>query len=152
VRLTLATLCDAATLREGLLHILGAATNTVYRPAFPAPLGANLALNFLMTQDEVGVSHNLEVKFTNQDGQESLRVSLQLGPVTPEQLTSAHLVDDDEVGIPLVLPTAAAPITGPGKHRVTVQLDGDELVSLPVRAIQGVLLPGAIAPQPSSTA
>ncbi|MBF4597208.1 hypothetical protein ITJ50_00755 [Curtobacterium sp. VKM Ac-2889] len=39
-----AILCDAATVREGLLHILGGGLNNLRRPAFPAPLGAELAL------------------------------------------------------------------------------------------------------------
>lgn len=39
----MAVLCDRATVRDGLLHILGAGVTIVYRDKVPAPLDVDVA-------------------------------------------------------------------------------------------------------------
>ena len=44
MRLAMATLADAANVREGMISVLSAGVNVFFRPSFPSPLGATLAL------------------------------------------------------------------------------------------------------------
>jgi hypothetical protein len=64
------TLCDRATIREGLLHILGAGITTLGRPDLPAALDCDLAL--LLTPDyidEITGSHNVAVGIYSDAGE-----------------------------------------------------------------------------------
>ena len=79
-----AIICDAATVREGLAHILGGGIDTVYStPKEQAPQGTawpdsevigtpaqlSLALRFLLQRAELGRMHQVEVKVLGEDGE-----------------------------------------------------------------------------------
>ena len=63
-----ALLCDAATVREGLLHVLGGAITRVWSPGLPAPLGVALAAVIELAQEETAVPHELQVEVFDPDG------------------------------------------------------------------------------------
>ena len=54
-----AILCDSATVREGLLHVLGGGINRLYRSELPAPLGVALALLVAFEPEEVDQLHEV---------------------------------------------------------------------------------------------
>jgi hypothetical protein len=63
-----ALLCDAATVREGLLHVLGGAITRVWSPALPAPLRVALAAVIELAQEETALPHELQVEVFDPDG------------------------------------------------------------------------------------
>ncbi len=62
MRIDCALLCDAATVREGLLHVLGGGIAHAVRPSFPAPAAMSLAVHVWVTQDEATGDHVLAVR------------------------------------------------------------------------------------------
>lgn len=80
------TLCDRATVREGLLHILGAGITTLGRPGLPAPMELDLALLLTPNQiDEVVGSHEVTVSLCSDGGARvaQSKLSFVIGPVDP---------------------------------------------------------------------
>jgi len=56
-----ALLCDAATVREGLLHVLGGGITRLWRPALPAELATKLAVLVDLAPEDLETPHELEV-------------------------------------------------------------------------------------------
>jgi len=132
MRLSVATLCDAATVREGLLHILGGGITQVWRESFPSPLGGALVVGFLARLEDlqphvisVSVSgpdeNHVQMRLT-MDG-DALRVLAESNP-TP-------------ISIPIVLPMTPVVLTTPGEHSIDISLNDEELLSLPFVVHQG---------------
>lgn len=63
-----AMLCDAATVREGLLNVLGAGITQLNREQFPAPMGVQLALLLNASQDEMSKNHRMKLALLHQAG------------------------------------------------------------------------------------
>lgn len=63
-----AFLCDYASVREGLLHILGGGITRVWRDEFPAPLGVGLAVVFELHRMELGRPHEVQIEIRDADG------------------------------------------------------------------------------------
>src|ERR1017187_5549749 len=72
-------LCDAVTVREGLLHILGGGITDVQRAEYPAPLGISLALRILVHPTELAHPHQFEVLLQDADGEQVTKVDMALG-------------------------------------------------------------------------
>lgn len=53
MRLDVALLCDAATVREGLLFILGGGVTRIGRDTYPSPLGVQVAIKVDIDADEL---------------------------------------------------------------------------------------------------
>jgi Family of unknown function (DUF6941) len=86
MRTVICALCDRATVREGLLHILGAGITTLGRPSLPAPMEVDLAL--LLTPDQVDElvgSHEVSVIVSSDDGTRvaESKLSFTIGPMDP---------------------------------------------------------------------
>src|SRR5207302_2267086 len=63
-----ALLCDYASVREGLLNILGGGVNRLWRAELPAPLNLSLALMVDLHPQEVGAPHELGITVQDDDG------------------------------------------------------------------------------------
>ena len=61
-----AMLCDAATVREGLLNVLGAGITRLHREQFPAAMGTQLALLLHSNAKEMGKPHKLLITITHE--------------------------------------------------------------------------------------
>lgn len=94
-----ALLCDAATVREGLLHVLGAGITRLWRPDLPATFGLALACVLDVAPEDTGSMHEARVVIFGPEGE---RVSEATGsfqlPPPPRLEPDEHLV------VPLVLP------------------------------------------------
>jgi hypothetical protein len=62
VQLACALLCDAASVREGLLNILGGGVTRLLRQSFPTPFGMTLALGVNLLPDEIAGTHHVEFR------------------------------------------------------------------------------------------
>jgi hypothetical protein len=118
LRFTCALLCDAATVREGLLHILGGGVSRSERPSFPTPLGLTLALELAGPQEEVTGQHEVNarlVKVPSGDGVGHLKVTYEAAPLQG--------VDPEEDGsLSLALPLLFD-VSEPGMYRVDIDVD-----------------------------
>jgi hypothetical protein len=135
VRVSTALLCDAATVREGLLHILGGGISTMSRPTFPAALGAQLAIMIHQHPTELARGHTLDVIVQTEDGERvaNASVSWQTPPELQRQLR--------EVAQPVVLPLAMVGVPRVGAYSVEILIDGIHQTSVPFE-MDEIQMPG----------
>jgi hypothetical protein len=121
VRIDCALLCDATTVREGLLHVLGGGVTRINRPGYPAPLAPlALALRILVHPTETDRTHQLDVRLQGADGQEIGKFDVQFGIGDPGEVEPG-----EEVSVPLPLnmpPNVALPSAG--RYSFELLIDG----------------------------
>lgn len=125
-----AMLCDFATVREGLLHILGGGINRLWREEYPAPLGVTLALLFEVHPTEMDSEHTLEVVMIDADGKEIGNVSADFA-IAPDPESGRP---GETLILPLVVPLQQVVLPNPGAYSVEVLIDGQHKRSLAVLA------------------
>lgn len=133
-----ALLCDAATVREGLLHVLGGGITRAGREAFPAPLGLTLALRILVHPTEADRQHQLVVRLQGEDGQESARVDIEFGVANSGTLQPGELAS---LPLPIPMPPQVQ-LPGPGRYSLELLIDGIHQVSVPFIAHEVEAPPG----------
>lgn len=116
-----AILCDAATVREGLLHVLGGGINRVFRKEFPAPMGVQIAMVLEIDIDELSESHELSVVIKDENDEEITKLGADLkmnqqGDAKP---------NGDTVNLPLVLPTQGVPLPKPGEFYIDIFINDE---------------------------
>jgi hypothetical protein len=123
MRVTAAMLADHATVRDGLLHVLGGGINQLFRDPLPAPLGAMLALMLQPESlDDLLETHDLEVTIKHVEGED-------VGQVAKAVMTlrSAGPAAGPLGLVPVVVPFQNVPVTQTGTHQITVSLDGEQV-------------------------
>lgn len=129
-------LADHATVREGLLHVLGGGINRVIRDPLPAPLGAMLALMLQPDDpDDLLRTHDLEVTIRHAESESLVAKAVMTlhgatsapGPLSP---------------VSVAVPLQVVPVAETGIHRVTVSLDGEQAASIELEVVK------AAEPQP----
>lgn len=126
-----ALLCDAATVRENLLHILGGGLGELWREAYPAPLGVDLALLLTLHPSETTNEHELRILIQDADGKQIAQVdaTFSIGPqvmqIPPGQMVRA----------PLALQLRTIPIPAPGLYSFELLVDKQHRRSLPFQAM-----------------
>src|SRR5438093_5784451 len=90
MRLDWALLANAAEgPPNGLVYILGAGIDTLWRDQFPAPFGGAMVLRLLASRIEAQRAHKLEVHVVDEDGQPILPQPLVLN-LTPRPVPTDH--------------------------------------------------------------
>ena len=124
MRVTALLLADHASVREGLLHVLGAGITRIARDPLPARLDVALAL-MLQAADEADLmaSHTLEVTI-NESSPGSARgqvakVIAELGPL------SGVITPGPNLQIPVVVPIQPVPVPRTGSYVIEISLDGE---------------------------
>lgn len=114
-----ALLCDAATIREGLLHLLGGPITRVWRPKLPAPLGIAFAAILSMTPEELALPHEVAIMIRNEEHV----IARVMGAVQGGAGPLANI----EPGEMLLAPTAVAlhdmGTDRYGRHTLSVSID-----------------------------
>jgi hypothetical protein len=121
MKATAVILADHATVREGLLHVLGGGITRVTRDPLPAELGVMLAL--MLQPDSVEDllrTHDVEVvvKHVATEGEASVAkavMTLRAGVPGPGPVPQ----------VPVAVPLQSVLVTATGMHRITVTLDGE---------------------------
>ena len=131
MRVDCALLCDAATVREGLLHILGGGVTRATRASFPAPLGLTLAVRILVHPTEADRSHQLQIRLQGEDGQRVAELTAEFSVNEAGELAPGEHVS---IPIPLNLPPAVM-LPGPGGYSFELLIDGIHQTSVPFRAV-----------------
>ncbi|MXW42226.1 MAG: hypothetical protein F4138_02210 [Acidimicrobiia bacterium] len=126
-----ATLCDFAQIREGLLFVHSAGITRVYRESFPAPIGVMLALVLEMSPVEANVANKIRVRVEDADG---FKLAEMVGEMQVK-LGSGH--DPGEmVNVPFVADFRNIKLPKPGRYQVAVypEVEGASPVALGFRA------------------
>lgn len=122
-------LAEAATIRDGLIHVLGGYMSYLNRPEFPAPFGASLVVVLEPSKDDVvnGVAAvSFKVSCEYLDSQEP----------SPEIVFEGegNLQGEGEpppgATMPLVLDLQSIQLPGPGDYKIDFELDGTVAKSL----------------------
>ena len=135
--MTTTLLCDAATVREGLLHVLGGGISAMGRTDFPSTMQASLAVIVHLHPTELEAPHVLRVLVQNADGQDVAHLDVTIDAT---QLKSEFPTRD--IVQPIVIPLQNVTLPGPGDYSVEVLIDGIHQESVPF-AVSSVQIPGA---------
>lgn len=131
MRFAVATLCDSATVREGLLNILGGGITTVRLPRLSDDmtpiLGANLAVTVEFSDADLGDHRFTAEVIRLEDGAVVHRMSAGITVVRPPDA-----VEGTPINVSTVVPFQMLPVPAEGVYAVKVGMDDDESVILPV--------------------
>lgn len=119
----MATLCDRATVREGLLHILGAG---VTQTSLILPSAADLDLALLFHAEEpndMSGRHTLTVKVNHEDGTHVGTAELIWEAPVIEQANTLE-GPQPNLQLPIVVPLRSMIIQNQGHININVSVDG----------------------------
>ena len=136
MKVTTVMLADHATVREGLLHVLGGGITRIMRDPLPAQLGVVLAL-MLQADDPADFKkvHDLGVSVSHIDSGKGESVAKAVLTVQPLS----------EIGpgplpyISLVVPLQGVPIMETGVHEISVRLDGEMVAVVQFEVVKAEL-------------
>ena len=132
MRVDCALLCDAVTVREGLLHILGGGVTRATRQSYPGPLGLSLALRVLIHPTEAADIHKMEVILQDADGQRVAGADVEFG-----LSDTAGLAPGEHGSLPVALSfPEGVQLPAPGTYSFELLIDGVHQVSVPFIAIE----------------
>lgn len=114
-----ALLCDFATVREGLLHLLGGGLTRLWRPELPAPLNVTLSLLVELEQDELDVAHELVIDVRGPDDDPVAEARAEFHAPSTDRLE-----DGEKLTSPVVVPLHAVTTSRFGPHTIKVSIDG----------------------------
>lgn len=125
-----ALLCDAATTRDNLLHVLGGGLSMLVRPSFPAPLACDLALTlYAKTDGDDEVVHVIEARGRRVGGGDDL-----FGAGVELHVNSMPGVGPQSSSVVLFMANSAVP--APGMYEIVITVDGDPLATVPFTAVR----------------
>jgi hypothetical protein len=126
-----ALLCDAATVREDLLHILGGGLGQLWPDTYPGPLGVDLALLLTLQPSEATGDHELRVLIRDTDGKEIalLEATFSIGP------QAMPIPAGEMLRAPIAIQLRTVPIPAPGLYSIELLVDKQHRRSLPFQAM-----------------
>ncbi len=114
-----AMLCDHATVREGLLHVLGGGITRIWRDSLPAPLGVALTLQLQMTQSEDAMPHEVRVDLWDRN-----KKSIAQAAAGVQYGGGARLEKGEHHLLQLALPLHQVGVEKYGRHELRINIDG----------------------------
>ena len=121
MRFAVATLCDFAQVREGLLFVSGGGITRANRSAFPADLGLMLALSVEVSEAELSEPLEIRVRVENEDGEQIAQV---VGVV---QGSIAGLDPGELTELPMPLDLRGVGLPEEGRYMIRVTAPGWDL-------------------------
>jgi hypothetical protein len=130
-RVVSALLCDAATVREGLLHILGGGITRQHRAEYPAPMQVTLVAQVVLSPLEVEHAHDVSATVQTEDGDVVVQATGHLEAGAPNPM----LEPGESVVLPLVIGLHAVVLPGPGGYSIEISVDDVHQNSIAFRAV-----------------
>jgi hypothetical protein len=112
-----ALLCDSATVREGLLHVLGGGINRIWRPTLPAPLSVALACLVAIDPTEAEQLHEVHMTVSSPNMQLGDAMGALQASVPPK------IEPGETMLLPIVLPLHNIGTVEYGRHVVRLSFD-----------------------------
>jgi hypothetical protein len=135
MRLDWALLANAAEgPPNGLVYVLGAGIDTLWREQFPAPFGGAMVLRLLTSRLESERAHKVEVHCSDQDGTAVLSQPIVL-TLPPRQVPGEHPQGWD-LAANIVINLAGVHIAKPGFYQFEILVDDQQVRTLPFRLVQ----------------
>jgi hypothetical protein len=130
-RVASALLCDAATVREGLLHILGGGITRLHRSEFPAPMQVTLVAQVVLTPTEIQFAHDVVATIQTEDGDVVVQMNGHLEAGEPNPL----LEPGESVILPFVINLHGVVVPSAGGYSIELSVDDVHQTSLTFRAV-----------------
>src|SRR5438093_4536149 len=130
MRVDCALICDYATVREALIHILGGGITRIHRPFYPAPLGVSLALRIMVHPTEASREHELTVLLSDEDGNRIAQIEAKF-TTTP----APGMAPGEELSVPLPINAQGWPVPHAGAYRFDILVDGNHQADLSLIAL-----------------
>lgn len=133
IRIGAAFLCDAASIRDGLLFVLGGGITLIVRPSYPAPLDSTLAvvLYAALPVNEV-TDYVLEGELRSVDTGEKVEIFKLEGNVV--------LGMPGEHASNVIIPLNPIGLAEPGNYALELRLDGGEPFAVPFTAVASAVV------------
>ena len=119
MRALIATLCDFAQIREGLLNIVSAGVTRVTTPVYPGHLGCMVAV---MLEVADRIPHEVRARLESEDGKPIGEVKAAF------QLSTTDADPGEKVYLPLVFDLREAQIPAPGRYQMVIETESSETV------------------------
>jgi hypothetical protein len=117
---------------NGLVYILGAGIDTLWREQYPAPFGGAMVLRLLTTRLESERPHKVEVHCSDEDGAAVLAQPIVLTiPARPVPADHPHGWD---LAAHIVINLSGIAIAQPGFYNFEILVDDQQVRTLPFRA------------------
>jgi hypothetical protein len=140
VRLDWALLANAAEgPPDGLVYILGAGIDTLWRDQFPAPFGGAMVLRVLTNQLESVSSHRVDVRCSDDDGNAVLAQPIAF--TVPPRVAPREHPPGWDLAANIVINLASVRFERPGTYRFEILVDGELVRTLPFRLVQVAVPP-----------
>ena len=143
MRLDWALIANAAEAPpNGLVYILGAGVDTLWRDAYPAPFCVSVVIRLVGSRTESNRPHTIEVVCNDQDGASVFNqpITVQIPPRTaPPEYPGGW-----DLAAHIVLNLGGVPIPRAGVYALEILLDGQQVRTLPFRARQGPVQPTTV--------
>ena len=134
MRLDWALLANAAEgPPNGLVYILGAGIDTLWREQFPAPVGVALVLRLVTSRLESARPHKVEVHCSDEDGAPVLVQPIVL-TVPPRQVPKEHPPGWD-LAANIVINLTGVLVEKAGFYRFEIMVDDQQVRTLPFRMV-----------------
>ncbi|MGW8875665.1 DUF6941 family protein [Streptomyces mirabilis] len=130
MKISMAVLCDRATIREGLIHMLGGG---VTQCSLMLPGSADLDLAMIIQAEEwsdLDGRHTLTVDLRHHNGQQLGKASLvwEAPSVEPQEISPDAMPPLPQ--LPIVVPLRTMVLTEYGSHRATIFIDDQEVAEV----------------------
>lgn len=110
---------------DGKLDLHGVGWDTIFAASVPASHPRmDVAVRFLLSQQEVEDAHAVVLALVGEDGQELAKLYAEVGPLTPEQ--RGEIPAGRKIGIGLILTLAGVVFPSYGRYHLAVTWDGTE--------------------------
>ena len=120
VELTTALLCDHASVREGLLFVVGGGITRIRRPQYPAHLGIGLAAMLEFDSLEAQRDHRFQLIVVGEDGDEAARVEADIRVGATDAVKPG-----ENVQVPLAVDMYQTVLPVGGAFELRLYLDGE---------------------------
>jgi len=135
MRLDWALLANAAEgPPNGLVYMLGAGIDTLWRDQFPAPFGGAMVLRLVTSRLEAGRPHKIEVHCRDEDGKAILAQPIAL--IVPARQVPTEHPPGWDLAANIVINLAGVHIQKPGFYRFEIMIDDQQVRTLPFRLVQ----------------
>jgi hypothetical protein len=129
VRVDTALVCDAVSVREGLLNVLGGGVTRLNPPTYPHAFQGALALRLIAHPTEAATPHGFRIVLQTEDGKRLVEIGGDM-----ETQPADNLEPGEELAIPLGLNFNVS-VPSPGGYSFEVLIDGIHQTTLPFRAM-----------------